>query len=113
MEHQSTTQSETSSHPVDNQAARLAEKIRVQAKAVKAQLDASQARAKERLGHVQGAVREAVQQAFERVRGGLDLPSRREVSTLAQRLEELDRKIDQAETREPSAKKRKARADGE
>lgn len=85
----------------------IADKLKEQAKVVRAQIEAAPGKAKERWGTVQGAVKGAVQQAFEKVRGGLDLPSRKELSALSLRIEELDRKLGEIETRETAKKKRK------
>lgn len=88
----------------------LTDKLKEQAKEVRAQIETAPAKAKQRWGSVQDALLVAVQQAFEKVRVGLDLPSRKELTTLSQRIEDLDRKLAELETRETAKKKRK---DGE
>jgi hypothetical protein len=80
---------------------------------VKAQLDAAEARARERWQEVPGKVRGAFQQVFGRVRDGLDLPSRRDVSSLAARIEELDRKLGEYQTSRDGGRKRKQADPGE
>lgn len=102
MENQTNTQ--TDANDAD---ANLTGKLKEQAKVVRAQIEAAPGKARERWGSVQVAVKGAVQQAFERVRGGLDLPSRKELNALTARIEELDRKLGDIETRETAKKKRK------
>jgi Poly(hydroxyalcanoate) granule associated protein (phasin) len=100
MENQTdtSTQSETSGT--------FGDRFRLRAKEVKAQLDAAEARAKARWAEVPGKLRSAFAGTVSKVRVGLDLPSRSEVSSLAQRLEELDRKLGEYET-QSTGKKRK------
>jgi polyhydroxyalkanoate synthesis regulator phasin len=105
METQTTTQNGDAATPSTD--AGLADKLKEQAKVVRAQIEAAPTKAKERWGTVQVAVKEAVQQAFEKVRDGLDLPTRKELSVLTARIEELDRKLADLETRETAKKKRK------
>jgi len=85
----------------------IADKLKEQAKVVRAQIEAAPGKAKQRWGNVQVAVKGAVQQAFQKVRGGLDLPSRKEIDALIVRIEDLDRKLADIETRETAKKKRK------
>lgn len=56
----------------DSVVGNLADRLRTQARLVKAQLEARAPRAKERLVTVQGAVRGAVNDAIGKVRVGLD-----------------------------------------
>lgn len=99
-------------------AAKLGALIKTRFAGVKAQLDASQARAREKLeksklAGVQGKVKGALQNAVGKVKNGLDLPSRSEVSSLAQRIEELDRKLADYESRTTAAGKGKKKDSGE
>jgi hypothetical protein len=87
-------------------AQRLAALFRTRMAGVKAQLDAAEARARQRWQEVPVKVRGAFQQAFGKVRDGLDLPSRREVSSLAARIEELDRKLGEYQSGKESKKRR-------
>jgi polyhydroxyalkanoate synthesis regulator phasin len=113
MENQTNTNGET--RPDEAAASRidqLGEKLKERFAGVKAQIDASQAKAREKLGHsklatVQERIRGAVQHAMGRVKTGLDLPSRSEVSALAQRIEDLDKKLADYESREVSRKSKK------
>lgn len=89
-------------------AAKLGALLKTRFAGVKAQLDASQARAREKLGQsklgsVQDKVKGALQTAVGKVKSGLDLPSRTEVSSLAQRIEELDKKLADYEARSTTA----------
>ena len=97
METQASTSSENTQETQEahgaNGAAGLGNRLKAQAAVVKAQLDAAEARARRTWQEVPGKVKGAVQQAFGKVRDGLDLPSRREVTDLAQRIEDLDRKL--------------------
>lgn len=100
MENQTTTETGTDGKSEAEAAAQRAKKLGALLKTrfagVKAQLDASQAR-----------VKGALQTAVDRVKNGLDLPSRSEVSSLAQRIEELDKKLADYETRAAAAGKGK------
>jgi hypothetical protein len=69
---------------------------------VRAQFDATQARARKTWQEVPVKLKAAAQQAFGKVRDGLDLPSRKEVIELSQRIEELDRKLAQYASKKSS-----------
>ena len=105
MESQTSTQNTDATTPAAETG--LADKLKEQAKVVRAQIEAAPGKAKERWGNVQVAVKGAVQQAFQKVRGGLDLPTRKEIDALVARIEELDKKLADIETRETAKKKRK------
>ena len=105
MENQTTGQ--TAETPTPAADAGLADKLKEQAKVVRAQIESAPSKAKQRWGTVQASVKGAVQTAFEKVRGGLDLPSRKELNALTARIEELDKKLAEVETRETAKKKRK------
>ena len=95
-----------------DRAGKLGALLKTRFAGVKAQLDASQARAREkiensRLGAVQGKVKGALQTAVDRLKTGLDLPSKSEVTSLAQRIEELDKKLGDYETRTAAGKGKK------
>ena len=122
MENQTTTNNGTNGAGEEAKAGRagkLGALLKTRFAGVKAQLDASQARAKEKakeridkiekskLGSVQGKVKGALQIAVNRVKNGLDLPSRTEVTSLAQRIEELDKKLAEYETRTAAGKGKK------
>jgi hypothetical protein len=115
MENQNTTNIGTDgaseAEKVDR-AGRLGALLKTRFAGVKAQLDASQARAREKiekskLGAVQGKVKGALQTAMDRLKTGLDLPSKSEVTSLAQRIEELDKKLGDYETRTAAGKGKK------
>ncbi len=115
MENQNTTNTGTDganeAEKVDR-AGKLGALLKTRFAGVKAQLDASQARAREkiensRLGAVQGKVKGALQTAVDRLKTGLDLPSKSEVTSLAQRIEELDKKLGDYETRTAAGKGKK------
>jgi polyhydroxyalkanoate synthesis regulator phasin len=105
MENQTTEATETPT--ATTTAAGVTDKLKEQVKVVRAQIEAAPDKAKQRWNTVQGAVKATVQQAFVKVRDGLDLPSRKELTSLATRIEELDRKLADLETRETAKKKRK------
>ena len=115
MENQTTTNNGTdgaNEAEAAGRAGKLGALLRTRFAGVKAQLDASQARAREKLeksklATVQGKVRHALQSAVDRVKNGLDLPSRGEISTLAQRIEELDKKLGDYESRTAGKGKKK------
>ena len=134
MEHQSdtATTAETSAQGEAQVALGFSERIRERARVVKSQLDAAEARARQRwadskarqrlLGSKAGQrvheaqqrvqevpvkLRGALQNAVGKVRDGLDLPSRRDVSELAQRIDDLDRKLGEYEVQATARKKRK------
>jgi hypothetical protein len=115
MENQTTTNNGTdgaNEAEAAGRAGKLGALLRTRFAGVKAQLDASQARAREKLeksklATVQDKVRHALQSAVDRVKNGLDLPSRGEISTLAQRIEELDKKLGDYETRAAGKGKKK------
>jgi hypothetical protein len=115
MENQTTgTAAEAGSGAADahkNGAARLGDIFKTRMAGVKAQLDAAETRARQRWQEVPGKLRLAFQQAFGRVRDGLDLPSRRDVTSLAARIEELDRKLGEYESQKAGGKKKKSEAD--
>jgi hypothetical protein len=123
MENQTTTNDKAKTDTQEGAAAagaaaRLGEKLKTRLSGVKAQLDAQQARAREKLGQsklgaVQGKVRGALLTAVDKVKTGLDLPSKQEVSSLAQRIEELDRKLADYETRTSAAGKGKKKDAGD
>ena len=115
MENQTTTNTGTDQADEEaaaGRAAKLGALLKTRFAGVKAQLDASQARAREKigqskLGSVQDKVKGALQSAVGKVKSGLDLPSRTEVSSLAQRIEELDKKLADYETRTAAGKGKK------
>ena len=119
MENQTTMNNGTDSAKAAEAAGRagkLGALLRIRFAGVKAQIDASQARAREKLeksklATVQGKVKGALQAAALKVKSGLDLPTRGELSSLAQRIEELDKKLADYETRAASGKGKKK--DGE
>ncbi len=96
MENQNTTNNGTDganeAEKVDR-AGKLGALLRTRFAGVKAQLD--------------GKVKGAFQTALDKVKSGLDLPSKSEVSSLAQRIEDLDRKLADYETRATAAGKGK------
>jgi hypothetical protein len=101
------------------------DRIRERAQVVKHQIDAAEARARQRwadskvrqrlvasaaaksVQEVPVKLRIALHQAVGKVRDGLDLPSRRELSELAQRIDELDKKLGEYEVASSARKKRK------
>jgi hypothetical protein len=115
MENQATTNTGTDradDGATAGRAAKLGARLKTRFAGVKAQLDASQARAKEKigqskLGSVPDRVKGALQSAVGKVKSGLDLPSRTEVSSLAQRIEELDKKLADYENKGAAARKKK------
>ena len=121
MENQTNTETGTAqAHEAETagRAGKLGALLKTRFAGVKAQLDASQARAREKigqskLGNVQGKVKGALQTAVGKVKSGLDLPSRSEVTTLAQRIEELDKKLADYETRATAAGKGKKKDSGD
>jgi len=121
MENQTTTNTGTdgaNEAEAGQRAGKLGALLKTRFAGVKAQLDASQARAKEKLnqsklGAVQGKVKVALQSAMDKVKSGLDLPSRSEVSSLAQRIEDLDKKLADYETRTTAAGKGKKKDNGD
>jgi hypothetical protein len=99
-------------------AAGFGDRIRERARVVKSQLDAAETRARQRWAEsktkagqrfqeVPVKLRSAFQQAVGKVRSGLDLPSRRDLNELAQRIDELDRKLGEYEVQTNARKKRK------
>lgn len=68
---------------------------------------------KTRFAGVQDKVKVALHGAVEKMKTGLDLPSRSEVTSLAQRIEELDKKVADYETRATAAGKGKKKEGGE
>ncbi|HEU5056755.1 MAG TPA: phasin family protein [Kofleriaceae bacterium] len=99
MENQTTTNTGTNGATeaeTGQRAGKLGALLKTRFAGVKAQLDASQARMKG-----------ALQSAVDKVKSGLDLPSKSEVSSLAQRIEELDKKLADYETRAAAAGKGK------
>ena len=126
MENQTTTASEAQAETAqDESAAGFGDRIRERARVVKTQLDAAEAKARQRwadsrarqriagaqatqrLQEVPVKLRSALQQAVGKVRQGLDLPSRRELSDLSLRIDELDRKLGEYEVQATARKKRK------
>lgn len=124
MENQTTTSNNETDGTQQGAAAsraagKLGEMLKIRFAGVKAQLDAQQARAREKLGQsklgsvqgklgtVQDKVRGALLTAVDKVKNGLDLPSKQEVSSLAQRIEELDKKLADYETRAAAGKGKK------
>jgi hypothetical protein len=133
MEHQS--DAATAEAPAQGEAQvalGFGERIRERARVVKSQLDAAEARARQRwadskarqrlvgskagqrvheaqqrVQEVPVKLRGALQNAVGKVRDGLDLPSRRDVSELAQRIDDLDRKLGEYEVQATARKKRK------
>ncbi|HLU68545.1 MAG TPA: hypothetical protein VKZ63_19825 [Kofleriaceae bacterium] len=103
METQTSTTPETEPTPADGQAqngaAGLSDRIKDRARLVRAQLDAAEARARKTWQEAPVRLRDAAKQAFGKVRDGLDLPSRREVNELVRRIDELDRKLAEYESR--------------
>ena len=91
--------------------AELGARIKTRVAGVKAQLETREKLVQSKLATVQGKVRGALHTAVEKVKSGLDLPSRTEVTSLAQRIEELDKKLADYETR--AAGKGKKKGDGE
>ncbi|HTE56117.1 MAG TPA: hypothetical protein VK698_34935 [Kofleriaceae bacterium] len=103
-------------------AAGFGDRIRERARVVKSQLDAAEAKARQRLAdsrqrlaiskagqrvqEVPVKLRTALHQVVGKVRDGLDLPSRTEVSELAQRIDDLDRKLGEYEVQSSARKKR-------
>lgn len=108
METQTTTDATTASEAngAAAEAAKLGDRFRTRAKEVRAQLDAAEARAKERWSQVPDKLRGAFQQAVLKVRVGLDLPSRSELNSLSERLDQLDQKLSDYEVSSSSKKKR-------
>jgi hypothetical protein len=128
MENQNTTTPESPAPQEGQQAAAAAgfgDRIRERARVVKSQLDAAEARARQRwaeskarqrlaeaktgqkLQEVPTRLRSALHLAVVKVRTGLDLPSRRELNELSQRIDELDRKLGEYEVQASARKKRK------
>lgn len=105
----------------------FSERLRERAKVVKTQLDAAEAKARQRLAdsrqrlvatragqavqEVPVKLRTALHQAVGKVRDGLDLPSRRDVSELAQRIDDLDRKLGEYEAQATARRKRGSNSD--
>jgi hypothetical protein len=135
MENQPTTTSESAAAQGGEQAAVAAagfgDRIRERARVVKSQIDAAEAKARQRwadsrarqrlagartgqkLHEVPTRLRSALQQAVGKVRTGLDLPSRRELNELSQRIDDLDRKLAEYEVQASARKKRKNEQSGE
>ena len=119
MENQTTTNNGTDGAKAAEAAGRtgkLGALLKTRFAGVKAQIDASQARAREKLeksklGAVQGKVRGALQAAAQKVKSGLDLPTRGELTSLAQRIEELDKKLADYEARAAAGKGKKKDSD--
>ena len=119
MENQTTTDNGTDGAKeaeAAGRAGKLGALLKTRFAGVKAQIDASQARAREKLeksklGAVQGKVRGALQAAAQKVKSGLDLPTRGELTSLAQRIEELDKKLADYEARAAAGKGKKKDAD--
>jgi hypothetical protein len=106
----------------------FSDRIRERAQVVKSQIDAAEAKARQRWTdskvrqrlagsaaarswqEVPVKLRTALHQAVGKVRSGLDLPSRRELSELAQRIDELDKKLGEYEVAS-TRKKGKSQAD--
>jgi hypothetical protein len=134
MEHQSdtATQADAPAQGDAQAAAGFGDRIRERARVVKLQLDAAEAKARQRwadskarqrlvgskagqrvheaqqrVQEVPGKLRCALQNAVGKMRDGLDLPSRRDVSELAQRIDDLDRKLGEYEVQATARKKRK------
>ena len=131
------TSTATTGTPAQDEAAHAAatagfgDRIRERARVVKSQLDAAEAKAKQRwadskarqrlagsrpsqrLQEVPVKLRTALHQAVGKVRDGLDLPSRRDVTELAQRIDELDRKLGDYEVQAGARKKRKGDQNGD
>src|SRR5262245_24034740 len=115
MEHQETTsttaqgQTAGADAPRERRIDQLGHKLKIRFAEVKAQLDLSQAKAKarERIAstRIGGRVRGALQQAVGRVKIGLDLPSRSELESLAQRIEEVASKLADHKSRTTPKKK--------
>jgi hypothetical protein len=132
-----TNNATTESAPAQDESAQAAaaagfsDRIRERARVVKTQIDAAEAKARQRwadskarqrltvskasqrVQEVPVKLRSALQQAVGKVRSGLDLPSRRELIELAQRIDELDRKLGEYETQSSARKKRKNEQTGE
>jgi hypothetical protein len=121
MENQTTTNNGTEDAKqaeAAGRAGKLGALLRSRFAGVKAQLDASQTRAREKLeksklASVQGKVKGALQAAAYKVKSGLDLPSRGEITQLAQRIEDLDKKLADYETRSAAAGKGKKKDSGD
>lgn len=114
----------TQQQPSDSDAALagFGERLRERAKVVKTQLDAAEAKARQRLAdsrqrlvatkagqavqEVPVKLRTALHQAVGKVRDGLDLPSRRDITELAQRIDDLDRKLGEYEAQATTRRKR-------
>jgi hypothetical protein len=132
MENQ-TNEASTASASTPGDAAQAAvagfrERIRERARVVKSQLDAAEGRARQRwadsrarqrlassragqrVQEVPVKLRTALHQAVGKVRDGLDLPSRRELSELTQRMDDLDRKLGEYEVQASARKKRNSEA---
>ncbi|HWM84851.1 MAG TPA: hypothetical protein VNO33_03410 [Kofleriaceae bacterium] len=128
MSNQTDTASTTTAGDQDSNAqaadANFSDRIRERARVVKSQLDAAEAKARQRWSEskarqrIAGAkaaqrvqevpvkLRSALQQAVGKVRDGLDLPSRRDLSELSQRIDDLDRKLGEYEVQATARKKR-------
>jgi hypothetical protein len=132
MENQHTDASSSQGENAPNEtAAGFGDRIRERARVVKTQLDAAEAKARQRwtdskarqrlagaqatqrLQEVPVKLRTALQQAVGKVRQGLDLPSRRELTDLALRIDELDRKLGEYEVQATARKKRKGEPNGD
>jgi len=119
MENQNTTNNGTDGAKeaeAAGRAGKLGALLKTRFAGVKAQIDASQARAREKLeksklAAVQGKVKGALQAAALKVKSGLDLPTRGELTSLAQRIEELDKKLADYETRSATGKGKKKDAE--
>jgi hypothetical protein len=139
MENQTnTTTSESAQQSGDEAQAGFGDRIRERARVVKSQLDAAEAKARQRwadssarqriagsrqriadskagqrVQEVPVKLRSALQQAVGKVRDGLDLPSRRDLNELAHRIDELDRKLGEYEVQATARKKRKGGESGD
>lgn len=126
------TQTDPTTQQPETQDAALAgfsDRIRERAKVVKTQLDAAEAKARQRLADsrqrlvatragqavqvVPVKLRTALNQAVGKVRDGLDLPSRRDITELAQRIDDLDRKLGEYEAQATARRKRGSNGDAE
>jgi hypothetical protein len=132
MENHTNDPSTANSSPTDDAAqstvSAFRDRIRERARVVKTQLDAAEGRARQRwadsrarqvlassragqrVQEVPVKLRTALHQAVGKVRDGLDLPSRRDLSELANRIDDLDRKLGEYEVQSSARKKRNSDA---
>lgn len=112
MENQTDSKSdpsaETHSETAADKRARLTEDFKARAQLARERLGQAQAVAREKLALGSLALRGGFDRAVGAVRNGLDLPSRREMTNLAARVEELDQKLGQYETQQGARAKRKS-----